>query len=245
MTIEDRTQENAMQDKQDHLERGLFWNQLAASISHEVRNPLVTIKTFAQLLPERYQDPEFRSEFSELVDLDINRLSAMIDQLNDFANPGDISLVKIDALKALKYARAQFEKTPPSKPLPKIIEDIESIIPEVLADLDALSKSIEMLLQNAAEALEGKPGTIHLSLNKGVDVEYGETVEIGISDDGPGILDELRDHVFSPFCSHKPRGLGLGLPIAQRTMADHNGKIDLQSSPRGTRVRLILPAYRV
>lgn len=245
MTLEDRTRETAIQNKQERLDRGLFWNQLAASMSHEVRNPLVTIKTFAQLLPDRYQDPEFRAEFSDLVGHEINRLTAMIDQLNDFAHPREVSLIRMDVRQALQFAWVQFQKNPPYIPLPEITDELEPCLPDVLADLDALTQSIELILQNAAEALEGREGTIHVSLKNGVDLECGETVEIGISDNGPGIPEDLRDHIFSPFCSQKARGLGLGLPIAQRTMADHNGKIDVVSSPRGTQVRLILPALNL
>jgi len=245
MTLEDRTQENAILDKQERLDRGLFWNQLAASMSHEVRNPLVTIKTFAQLLPERYEDPEFRSEFSELVGHEISRLNAMIDQLNDFAHPPEISLAKLDVRQAVQFAWIEFEKSPPYKPIPVVTDEIEECLPDVLADLNALSKSIELLLQNAAEVLENLKGSIHVSIKKGFDLECGETVEVCIEDDGPGIPDKVKDQIFSPFCTIKARGLGLGLPIAQRTMADHNGKIEVVSSPRGTRVRLILPAFKM
>ncbi len=245
MTVQDRTHENAIQDKQDRLERGLFWNQLAASMSHEVRNPLVTIKTFAQLLPDRYQDPEFRAEFSDLVGQEINRLTSMIDQLNEFAHPRELSLIKMDVRQALQFAWVNFEKDPPYTPLPEVTDEIESCLPDVLADLNALTQTIEHILMNAAEALENRKGTIHVSLKNGFDLQCGETVEIGISDTGPGLQDDLRDHIFSPFCSKKARGLGLGLPIAQRTMADHNGKIEITSNPRGTQVRLILPAFKM
>jgi nitrogen-specific signal transduction histidine kinase len=245
MTLEDRTRENAMLDKQERLDRGLFWNQLAASMSHEVRNPLVAIKTFAQLLPERYQDPEFRDEFSHLVNHEINRLNAMIDQLNDFAHPRELSLIKLDVRQPLQFAWVQFQKNPPYVPMPEVTDEIDAALPDVLADLNALTESIRLLLENAAEALENRKGTIHVSLKRGFDLECGETVEIGIEDNGPGIPDELRDHIFSPFCTQKARGLGLGLPIAQRTMSDHNGKIEVLSNPRGTRVRLILPAFKM
>ncbi|MDF3129510.1 ATP-binding protein [Kiritimatiellaeota bacterium B1221] len=245
MTVQDRTHENAIQDKQDRLERGLFWNQLASSMSHEVRNPLVTIKTFAQLLPDRYQDPEFRAEFSELVGHEINRLTAMIDQLNEFAHPRELSLIKMDVRQALQFAWVNFQKDPPYTPLPDVTDEIESCLPDILADLNALTHTIEHILLNAAEALENRKGSIHVTLKNGFDLQCGETVEIGISDNGPGIQEDLRDHIFSPFCSKKARGLGLGLPIAQRTMADHNGKIEITSNPRGTQVRLILPAFKM
>ena len=65
--VHDVTVERMLEEKQDQLERAAFWTELAASMSHEIRNPLVAIKTYAQLLPERYEDAEFRSQFSEIV----------------------------------------------------------------------------------------------------------------------------------------------------------------------------------
>lgn len=245
MTLEDRTAENQMKDKQDRLERGLFWNQLAASMSHEVRNPLVAIKTFAQLLPERYEDPEFRAEFSSLVGHEINRLNAMIDQLNNFAHPPELNLIDLDVSQAVQFAWVHLQKFPPDdNPLPEMHEEIEPCLPEVKADLNALSDCIGHLLRNAAEALSGRKGRIHISMYTDTDLELGETVNIRIVDDGPGVLPELREHVFSPFCTQKARGLGLGLSIAHRTMADHNGKLELTTTPRGTTVVLSLPASK-
>ncbi|MEX2606907.1 MAG: ATP-binding protein [Kiritimatiellia bacterium] len=242
MTLEDRTSENQIKDKQDRLDRGLFWNQLAASMSHEVRNPLVAIKTFAQLLPERYEDPEFRAEFSDLVGKEINRLNAMIDQLNHFAHPQELNLIDLDVCQAIQFAWVHLQKFPPDDhPLPEMHEEIEPCLPEVKADLNALSECVGHLLRNAVEALSGKKGRIRISIYTDTDLELGRTVNIRISDDGPGVPPELKDQVFSPFCTQKARGLGLGLSIAHRTMADHNGKLELTSNPRGTTVVLILP----
>nr|MDA3872985.1 ATP-binding protein [Kiritimatiellia bacterium] len=242
MTLEDRTSENQLKDKQDRLERGLFWNQLAASMSHEVRNPLVAIKTFAQLLPERYEDPEFRAEFSNLVGNEINRLNAMIDQLNNFAHPQELNLINLDVSQAVQFAWVHLQKFPPEDhPLPEMHEEIEPCLPEVKADLNALSECIGHLLRNAAEALSGRKGRIHISIYTDSDLQLGKTVNIRIADNGPGVRPELREHIFSPFCTHKARGLGLGLSIAHRTMADQNGTLELTSNPRGTTVVLSLP----
>lgn len=62
-----------------------------------------------------------------------------------------------------------------------------------------------------------------------------------VHDNGKGIDPELKDKIFSPFCTTKPRGMGLGLPIVKRTVFDHNGRVDIDSTPRGTSVNIILP----
>ncbi len=85
--IQDLTEERIWREKQNNLERATFWNELASAISHEVRNPLVAISTLAQLLPERYNDQEFRTQFRDLTTQEVSRLNGMIDQLDQYANP--------------------------------------------------------------------------------------------------------------------------------------------------------------
>ena len=63
-----------------------------------------------------------------------------------------------------------------------------------------------------------------------------------VQDNGSGIDPELKDKIFSPFCTTKARGMGLGLPIVKRTVFDHNGRVDVESNPHGTSVSVILPA---
>lgn len=245
ITVEDRTLENALKEKEEHLGRSVFWNQLAASMSHEVRNPLVAIKTFAQLLPERYEDEEFRSEFSHLVGREIERLNGMIDQLNSFAHPPDFSLRPLDLRQTVQDAMARLRAhPPPGRELPDIRVECEPELPEAVGDAATLSECLEHLLRNAVEAMESPGGVIRIYLSKSFDVNRRQIVRVVIRDDGPGIPPEVAKDMYSPFCTTKPRGLGLGLSIAQRTLIDHNGEIDIQSTRNGTRVTLNLPAAK-
>ena len=85
--IHDLTAEENLREKQELVDRAAFWTDLAASMSHEIRNPLVAIKTFAQLLPERFDDADFRKDFNEIVVQEIDRLDKIITQINNFAHP--------------------------------------------------------------------------------------------------------------------------------------------------------------
>ena len=69
-------------------------------------------------------------------------------------------------------------------------------------------------------------------------------VVVTVKDNGSGIAPDLRDKVFSPFCTTKARGMGLGLPIVKRTVFDHNGRVDIDSNPQGTRVSVMLAGER-
>ena len=107
-------------------------------MSHEIRNPLVAIKTFAQLLPERYSDSEFRREFSKLMTHEVDRLNGIVEQINDFANPPDLMFKPVDIRKTLqsgidtalkRFSHNGFEiKTRIDEKLPEIQGDERSLI---------------------------------------------------------------------------------------------------------------------
>ena len=94
--VQDATDEKILKEKQEGLERAKFWTELAASISHEIHNPLVAIKTLAQLLPERYDDPKFRAKFSQLVDHEVDRLNRIVDQIHKYAHPPKFAMKSVD-----------------------------------------------------------------------------------------------------------------------------------------------------
>jgi nitrogen-specific signal transduction histidine kinase len=240
--LHDLTEEQIMREKQNNLERAEFWNELASAISHEVRNPLVAISTFSQLLPERYADEEFRTQFRDLTTQEVDRLNGMIDQLDEFASPPKLKFaaVAVDEMleNALCMAR-QYEQ-----PVKIGVDmDLQGGLPDIQGDADVLTDSIVRLLLNAFTAVENVPAP-HVRI-KAFAGEIGSgrpAVILEICDNGPGIPEAIREKVFSPFCTTKARGVGLGLPIVQRTMIDHGGLVTLESSGSSTVVRLTLPA---
>jgi PAS domain S-box-containing protein len=240
--VQDMTAEENLRQKQDLLDRAAFWTDLAASMSHEVRNPLVAIKTFAQLLPERFDDSDFRREFNEIVVQEVDRLDKIITQINNFAHPRELVMKPIDlrapVKKAIDKARSDFgmNGTPIEINLP-------SDLPPVLGDETALTEAFAHLVANAAEATSGqsKPRIV-LAAKTVKDGVEPSSVVITVQDNGKGIAPDLKEKVFSPFCTTKPRGMGLGLPIVKRTVFDHNGRVDIDSNPNGTSVSVLLPA---
>lgn len=241
--MQDLTGEEAMQEKRDLSDRAAFWSDLAASMSHEIRNPLVAIKTFAQLLPERYDDPDFRQEFSEIVVREIDRLDGIISQINNFAHPPELAFRSIDVRdamrKAVEMAKPSFQRDGDIK----VETSLETEVPPVLGDATALAEAFAHLVANAAEAASGqdKPRIV-LSAKPIRDGKHDSGVLVTVSDNGGGIDPEIKDKVFSPFCTTKPRGIGLGLPIVKRTVFDHHGRVRIDSNSKGTLVSVILPA---
>lgn len=239
--VHDLTAEDNLRQKQDLIDRAAFWSDLAASMSHEIRNPLVAIKTFAQLLPERFDDADFRKEFNQIVVQEIDRLDKIITQINNFAHPSELVMksfdVRASVQKALQIAREQFgtNGTP-------VEMDLPNDLPDVLGDESALTEAFAHLVANAAEATSGrnKP-RITLAAKRLRDGAATSAVVVTVQDNGKGIDPELKDKIFSPFCTTKARGMGLGLPIVKRTVFDHHGRLDIDSNPRGTSVSVMLP----
>jgi len=99
------------------------------------------------------------------------------------------------------------------------------------------------LVANAAEAsAERNKPRITLSAKPVREGLRSSGVVVTVQDNGPGIAPDLKEKIFSPFCTTKPRGMGLGLPIVKRTVFDHHGRVEVDSTSRGTLVSIVLPA---
>jgi len=240
--LNDLTEERILREKQNNLERATFWNELASAISHEVRNPLVAISTFSQLLPERYADEEFREQFCDLTTQEVGRLNGMIDQLDEYANPPELRFAAADVSSLLDQAVCKARQREEAADMDVTI-DLQSGLPAIRGDIDVLADSISRLLVNAFAAVEGRDHPkITLRAARGEIGIARLAVVIDVIDNGTGIPEDIQDKVFSPFCTTKARGVGLGLPIVRRTMVDHSALIAIESDANGTTVSLSLPA---
>lgn len=240
--IQDTTDQKALKEKEERLDRATFWAELAASMSHEVRNPLVAIRTFAQLLPERFEDKEFQTEFKDLVFTEVDRLNSIIDQINDYAHPPAMQPAPVDIVPCVETS---LDAVLPAdrRNGHRVQISTDASIPPVQGDARALDEAFRHILRNALEAVERQPHPeISILLRSTRDSSGRQSVVIVFKDNGPGIPADLLGKVFSPFCTTKARGLGLGLPIARRTIMDHNGQITVHSNELGTSVTVILPA---
>ncbi len=240
--LNDLTEECILREKQNNLERVKFWNELASAISHAVRNPLVAISTFSQLLPERYADEEFREQFRDLTTLEVNRLNGMIDQLDEYANPPQLQFDAVDVAELIERAISKAREKEGAVEC-QIDVELQPSLPAVRGDANVLADSISCLLVNAFAAVADRSSRrITLRISRGEIGIARLAVVIEAIDNGIGIPEDIQSKIFSPFCTTKPRGVGLGLPVVRRTMIDHGGLIAIQSSEAGTTVSLTLPA---
>ncbi len=239
--LQDLTPEETLRQKQELLDRAAFWTDLAASMSHEVRNPLVAIKTFAQLLPERFEDPDFRRDFNQIVLQEIDRLDLIITQINDFAHPPELHFKPLDLRAPMRRAVERVRAHSAENGV-AVETTVPDDLPRIVGDEKALTEVFAQLVANAAEATVGQPkARIIFSAKPILEGDHPSGVVVTVHDNGRGISADLKDKIFSPFCTTKARGMGLGLPIVKRTVFDHHGRIDIDSNRRGTSVNVLLP----
>lgn len=208
--------------------------QLAAGIAHEIRNPLASISGSVELLRTNDQASEDDRALMTIVHREIQRLNALIGDLLDYANPKPRQVVELDVanlideiLQVVKGDRA-FEAI-----------TVESTIERPLkidGDPAKLRQVIWNLLRNASDAAAS--GGKHISIEAAFD---GDLVTIAIVDDGPGIPADKIAHIFDPFFTTKAKGTGLGLATCHAIVAEHAGRIDVESEPGRTRFLVRLP----
>jgi len=216
---------------------------LIASLAHEIRNPLVSIKTFTQLLPERIDDTEFRDYFLKVASGEIDRLTSLINELLGFAKPSEPNLkgedvnAIIDRMEVLISAEARKKNI-------TITKNYAPNLPSVLVDAEQIKQVLLNILLNAIQAIEGQ-GEIWIDtriIRLTRDDESEAFLQIEIRDTGIGIPPENLDHVFDPFFSTRPEGSGLGLAISHQIVHEHGGFIDLESEVgKGTSFRIHFP----
>jgi two-component system sensor histidine kinase AtoS len=230
-------------ERQKHAaERLASFGSLASGVAHEIKNPLVAIRTFAELLPERFADSDFREDFSKVVVREIDRIDNLVARLRGIASAPQQQLQSVDVrqpmFETLKLLRGQLEQTRTT--VHTAADDDTSYF--VTIDDSSLKQLFLNLFQNALEAM-GHDGNlvIRLARRQGGESDW---VTIEISDSGPGIADSVRDRIFEPFFTTKATGSGLGLAICRSIVDAHRGSIRAQNNAGrpGTTIVVDLPA---
>ncbi|HEX8908621.1 MAG TPA: ATP-binding protein [Anaeromyxobacteraceae bacterium] len=225
-----------------HTEKMSSLGQLAASIAHEINNPLAGILTFAKLvirtLEQGPPDEATRRDLVRnlaLVQRETERCSAIVRNLLDFARDRPVALRELQVNAVVEEALQLIAHQIAIQGL-TLEKDLQPT-PPVLADFGQLRQAVVNVTMNAVEAM-GKRGT--LSVRTRARADGG--VEIAISDTGPGIAAEHLPHVFEPFFTTKEKGTGLGLSVVYGILQRHQGDVEVQSEVgRGTTFTFSLP----
>lgn len=213
--------------------------EFAASLAHEVRNPLTAIKVDLQLAEEELPEGSVGREAQARALQEVARLDESVTRALRVARNGSLETGTLDLRKPILAAANAARPTFAEKGATLRVHLGESPIP-VLGDPGALEDLFLNLLRNAAQALESG-GTAEVRAEvKGEQREQRATVVV--SDDGVGIPKELQERVFEPLFSTRPEGTGLGLTVARRVATAHGGDLALESTPgEGTTVCATFP----
>jgi signal transduction histidine kinase len=220
----------------EHCERLANIGSITAGLAHEIRNPLVSIRAFTQMLPERFDDAEFRNQFLDLTLSEVDRVCALLNELLDLARPASSELAEVCVNDCLGPVCTLVETQAHSRGI-HVQTDFEESLPRVWANADQLKQLAMNLLLNAVDAC-GPNGQVTVR-----SYQEGGDVCIEVRDDGPGIEAEHLDKIFEPFFTTRPQGTGLGLSIAKQIVDRHGGLVTVESRPgAGTSFFVRIPA---
>jgi PAS domain S-box-containing protein len=208
--------------------------EMAAVVAHEVRNPLAGIRGAVEVLGSRMSPESRDAAITKEIVARIDGLNTLMKDLLLFARPPQPNPMPVDVAE-LVSATASLLTVDPD--LAAVRVEVRGVAPPVMADPDLLKIVFMNLLANGAHAMEGQ-GLIRVSLTSA-----GGVCQIAFQDEGPGIPADIREKIFAPFFTTKPKGTGLGLPTVKRLIDAHAGRIDIECPPEGgTVVTVHLPA---
>ena len=216
--------------------------QMVRGLAHEIKNPLGGIRGSAQLLA-RELDDDGQREFTDIIISETDRLSALVDNLlgpNHVARPQPTNVHEI-LERVVRLIEIESEQQV------SFVRDYDPSIPDLPMDPEMMLQVFLNIARNAMQSLADTPSS-QICITTRVDRNFtiGSKIhrmvtKVDIIDNGPGISDDLKDHLFYPMITGRKDGTGLGLSLAQSLVHQHSGLIEFDSEPGCTRFSIIIP----
>lgn len=221
---------------------------MAGVLAHEIKNPLSGIRGAAQLLEPSLSDDD--RALTQLICSETDRICNLVDRMEVFGDERPIVKDAVNIHDVLNHVRRIAEHGF-AKGV-RFVEDYDPSLPPVLGNRDKLVQVFLNLVKNASEAIseKGEAGRIVLQTSfrpgvrlsiAGADTRVSLPLMISVEDNGGGIPEHLKPHLFDPFVTTKPSGTGLGLALVAKIISDHGGIIECDSEPKRTTFRVLLP----
>lgn len=239
LVLRDLREIKRLEEKVRRNERLAAIGRLAAGVAHEIRNPLSSIRGFAQYLRHVLEEKPDAQQYAEVIIREMDRINRVVSDLLTFARPTKINLRSADMDELTAHVVRLVEADAASRGI-TIATAVPPDARNVVLDAAQMTQALLNLAINALQAV-APDGHIVLGARRDPD-----RIFLWVEDDGPGIPPEARDKVFDPFFTSRETGTGLGLAIVHKIVENHGGDIRIQSPlegrPRGCRVTIILPA---
>jgi two-component system sensor histidine kinase HydH len=239
LVLRDLTEIKLLQEEVKRSEKMAAIGELAASVAHEIRNPLSSIRGFAQFLRHSLKDKPQEKEYAETMVVEVDRINRVVTDLLTFARPMTVEKSPTDITELIEHAVRLVQADALSRGVN--IQTNISDLTKLPLDANQLTQALLNLLLNALQALSPN-GLIEI----GAELDaFDSRLHLWVEDDGPGISDTQMEKVFEPFYTTREKGTGLGLAIVKKIAENHNGEVRVDSPPqgrnRGCRFSIIIP----
>ena len=239
IVLRDLSEIKQLEEKVRRSEKLAAIGELASGVAHEIRNPLSSIRGFAQFLKHALKDKPRDQQYAETMVTEVDRINNVVTDLLTFARPMEADLKPTDIAELVEHAVRLVEADAKSH-----IVDIHINIAELLEfklDANQMTQALLNLLLNSLQAVKQR-GYIEIGAEPN---SRNSGIRIWIEDDGPGITKDQIEKIFEPFFTTRETGTGLGLSIVHKIVENHNGEIRVESPPdgkrHGSRFTIILP----
>ena len=242
MFFKDLTRVEHLEERERLRDRLAAVGEMAAAIAHVVNNPLAAIEVMAGLLRRKMAAEPEGQKLTDIIN-EAKRANKIVQEVLEFVRPIRLQVDRTAVADAVQSAVQLAETKVPRRDISVDIH-VPPGLPLIHGDQHQLTQLFTNLLTNAYEAMDGRGRvTVTAAPTRMDDGEAGrDAVLVELADEGPGMEQEVADHVFSPFYTTKSQGSGLGLAIVRKIVDAHDGSIDLQTAPgSGTKIRVTLP----
>jgi two-component system sensor histidine kinase AtoS len=264
--FEDLSPMQTLERRLHRADRLAALGQMAAGIAHEIKNPLASIRTFAQLVSRKHQDQSFVERFDRIVPHELDRINGIVEELLELAKPARLQCAPVDTPALLQRVLEVYAERMQQQHI-LLKTAFPTALPPLLADAEQLYRGFANIILNAIEAMPAggelvltcrpvpkalvdfaapslQQALTEPQATPSLDLDlYASDIEVVCSDTGVGIPAEQLEVLFTPFHTTKPKGTGLGLALTHKIIEEHHGSIHVASTVgQGTVVTVTLPA---
>ncbi|RFA24762.1 two-component sensor histidine kinase [Alkalilimnicola ehrlichii] len=225
-------------------QRDAAWGEVARRLAHEIKNPLTPIQLSAERIRHKYlehmegRDAQVLERATRTIVQQVDAMKAMVNAFSEYARPPQLEFQALD-LNRLVTEVVELYRSGPDRP--RFILNLDERLPAVFADPGRLRQLLHNLIKNAQEAAQdASPCEVRLTTRRG-EGRQEHWVEIQIQDNGPGFAGDVREQLFEPYVTTKPKGTGLGLAIVKKIVEEHNGTVAAMNADIGAQLTIRLP----